>query len=703
MGTLTFKVTLNAGRGQQVSMNIIGTNLNIDYGDGTTTTQEPNTTGIEEQHSFSNSNGSTEKTWTVTVTGNITGLGNQFLNSGGYAITEITLPEGLQTIDTRCLTGVGGEEIIIPSTVTSIGSYFLYTSSVKKVIFLTRNLTTIGGSFLYNNSQIKTIKLPEGLLSLDGQYSFNGCTGLKTLEVPSTFQGFPNPAVAFKNVQLETLRFNNGPISNPPINENTKIIVPLNRLQDFINHSSYPNDESRYDYYGTNISSAVYVSGKHMADKLMERGVTASADDGLTTLANKILQIPGIPNHQEIVSLRFNDDNNIKGSRPEQVPFKLSTNGELVAGCLLPMDKNGPTTHILGYPDGVRYIVEVPDKDQNNNSLTYEWETYPVPEGYVLQKPELNDNTFMFNGLFEHRIRLNITDIDGMALDSSDIVSISVKMNADYSPDGTEKTLTKSDFTISGEYIFTSVEGFAYQSFKQLWTNVTIELDLTKYITPISQSLSVTKQSNGDTLASKTIIAQPALPKDTYIKSNMRGQGQSARMFYGYLSDENDNPVEDKTITISYDDFGGGSLTATTGKCGFFSASQGGQSGLGVNTVTVTISFDGDSKYNGCTKTMTISTMDDINLMKKSTIRGGVDNDTLTIKISCVDTENLTSIIIDEWTVELYDEQDQYITSLTESNNTYTAPSTPCTIKAVYDGNCEELYSSAEKTFTIGE
>lgn len=288
MSTLTFKITLNAGRGQQVSMNIIGTNLNIDYGDGTTTTQEPNTTGIEEQHGFSNSNGSTEKTWTVTVTGNITGLGYQFLYGGGSRVTEITLPEGLQTIDSWCLYRIPAEEIIIPSTVTSIGAYFLSQSSVKRVIFLTKNLTTIGGSFLCNNTQIGTIKLPEGLVSLDGQYSFHGCTGLKTLEVPSTFEWFPNPLVAFRNVQLETLKFNNGPISNPPINENTKIIVPLSKLQEFINHSSYPNERERYDVFGKNLSEKVYVLGVHLAENLQDKNIGASANDGLTTLANKI-------------------------------------------------------------------------------------------------------------------------------------------------------------------------------------------------------------------------------------------------------------------------------------------------------------------------------------------------------------------------------------------------------------------------------
>ena len=192
--------------------------------------------------------------------------------------------------------------------------------------------------------------------------------------------------------------------------------------------------------------------------------------------------------------------------------------------------------------------------------------------------------------------------------------------------------------------------------------------------------------------------------KDTYIESNMRGAGQNARMFYGYLLDENDNPLENKTITISVDDFGGSSITTTTGKCGYFQESQGGQNGMGasVKTVTATISFEGDSEYNGCIKTMTILTVDDITMMKTSAISGNVNNDILTItKVSYVDTQ-MGPVDIEDWTVELYDEQDQYITSLTESNNTYTPPSTPCTIKAVYDVNCAERIAYTQKTFIIG-
>lgn len=286
MNTLTFKITLNSGSSSTKWINIIGTNLTIDYGDGTTTTQEPNADGIGESHSWSCPNGTPSLTWTITITGNITGLGDNCLMLGSN-VYDVALPEGLLSIGNYCLNYVSGEKLIIPSTVTSIGYRFLLNSSVKNVIFLTKNLTTIGVEVLSNNTSLNSVKLPEGLKTL-GMYSFESCTGLKTLEVPSTLTTFPNLTYSFTNVQLDTLKMNGGPISRPPINENTKIIVPLNKLQDFINHSSYPNERERYDVFGKNLSEKVYVLGMHLAENLQDKNIIANANEGLTTLAEKI-------------------------------------------------------------------------------------------------------------------------------------------------------------------------------------------------------------------------------------------------------------------------------------------------------------------------------------------------------------------------------------------------------------------------------
>ena len=339
-----------------------------------------------------------------------------------------------------------------------------------------------------------------------------------------------------------------------------------------------------------NISRAVYNLGELLAEKLQDMGVNASADDGLTTLANKILDINGIK-YDNYIAYVINESDST--DIPSQIPFQLKLNGELVTGGLWPQNTN-TTINVGAYENIPSINVQVPLYDLDGNVLSYDWETVDIS-----------------------------------------------KFNVPY----------------------------------RIYKN----------------------NDNKIGLHFKTV-------KDTYIESNMRGAGQNARMFYGYLLDENDNPLENKTITISVDDFGGSSITTTTGKCGYFQESQGGQNGMGasVKTVTATISFEGDSEYNGCIKTMTILTVDDITMMKTSAISGNVNNDILTItKVSYVDTQ-MGPVDIEDWTVELYDEQDQYITSLTESNNTYTPPSTPCTIKAVYDVNCAERIAYTQNTFIIG-
>ena len=63
MSTMTFKVTLTSGSGANKQINIIGTNLTIDYGDGTTTTQDPNADGINESHGWSCPTGTPSLTW----------------------------------------------------------------------------------------------------------------------------------------------------------------------------------------------------------------------------------------------------------------------------------------------------------------------------------------------------------------------------------------------------------------------------------------------------------------------------------------------------------------------------------------------------------------------------------------------------------------------------------------------------------------
>lgn len=440
MNTLTFKIVLdeNSSATQTKRIHIIGTNIQIDYGDGTTTIQEPNTERIDENHTWTRPAGAQSVTWNITITGNITGLGDECLMLGSN-VYDVALPEGLLSIGNYCLNYVSGEKLIIPSTVTSIGYRFLLNSSVKNVIFLTKNLATIGINLLANNTNLNSVKLPEGLKTLS-MYSFESCTGLKTLEVPSTLTSFPNLTYSFTNVQLETLKMGGGPINNPPITENTKIIVPLGKLQDFLNHSSYPNDESRYDIYGKNLSEKIYVLGTHLAENLQDKNITANANEGLTTLANKMHNIDA-PNYKELTyELIWNDNDNEYGFRPSQFPTLLLANNEVIGGCLLPQDD------MTSIQNKYSYTTQVPESDLNGEEITYMWEPLMSPSAYTKQDTS-SQNTHTTTMQIKNRRRLMIEPMYQSGESAIDAI-IDICGKVTNNDDNSEQTIQFSDFKL---------------------------------------------------------------------------------------------------------------------------------------------------------------------------------------------------------------------------------------------------------------
>lgn len=447
MNTLIFKVTLPNNVGTNLSIDIIGTNLHVDWGDGTTTTQEPNTERIQETRWLDNFTSSTVtvsnfKSWTVTITGDITGVGTNCFKMGGGHVTEIILPEGLETIESYGLRYINAEKVIIPSTVTNIDIYFLYQSGVKEVVFLTKNLTTIKRYLLHSATQVEYVKLPEGLISFDySKKNFYNCPSLKTLEVPSTLMVFPESHNEnFVNVQLETLKMHGGPIDNPPITENTKIVVRLSKLQDFLNHSSYPNERERYDIFGKNLSEKIYVLGTHLAENLQDKNIVANANEGLTTLANKIHDIDA-PNYKELTyELIWNDNDNEYGFRPSQFPTLLLANNEVIGGCLLPQDD------MTNIQNKYSYTTQVPESDLNGEEITYTWEPLMSHSAYTKQDTSSQD-THTTTMKIKNIRRLMIEpryESGGSAID----VIIDIYGQVTNDDDDSERTIQFSDFKL---------------------------------------------------------------------------------------------------------------------------------------------------------------------------------------------------------------------------------------------------------------
>lgn len=357
MSTITAKVDFSPWAQIELPLeNINGTNIQVDWGDGSPIETFVNGTGYATH--FYRDNYTYDYKYEIIITGNITGLGDSAFRSRYYV--EVKLSEGITTIGNYCFRDSKIEQLTIPKTVTSIGDQFnCNNTSLKTLTINGNNLTTIGTDFCFGTSSLATLKLADSITNI-GLRAFSLCASLKEFTVPLNLTGFSTYFLQSSSLDL-TLKFNNGPISNPPINENTKIIVPLSKLQEFLNHPSYPNERDRYGVYGKNLSEKIYALGEEMALNLTNKGVNASADDGLTTLANKIDDIsPNIPRViieddtvTDFADLRFTF---VFPKNCRKIRDNALTYWENLKHCILP---EGPSSIEFGAFAGCSNLVEI--------------------------------------------------------------------------------------------------------------------------------------------------------------------------------------------------------------------------------------------------------------------------------------------------------------------------------------------------------
>ena len=78
-------------------------------------------------------------------------------------------------------------EVVIPDSVTSLGSYVFYNSYNLKKIVLSKNITSIPEGTFYGCSSLESITIPDGVTSV-GAAAFYNCHGLKSITVPSSLK-----------------------------------------------------------------------------------------------------------------------------------------------------------------------------------------------------------------------------------------------------------------------------------------------------------------------------------------------------------------------------------------------------------------------------------------------------------------------------------------------------------------------------------
>lgn len=161
-------------------------------------------------------------------------------------------------------------------------------------------------------TNVEEVILPSTLTSIGTEFC-RDCTSLKQATMKSRVMPTAS-GVAFTNCS------------------NYKIFVPSRLLNEYISNNKYPSSEEYYDIYEESIAGKVYLLGKKLAENLSNQNITANANEGLTTLANKIHDIDA-PNYKELTyELIWNDNDNEYGFRPSQFPTLLLANNEVIGG-----------------------------------------------------------------------------------------------------------------------------------------------------------------------------------------------------------------------------------------------------------------------------------------------------------------------------------------------------------------------------------
>ena len=143
---------------------------------------------------------------------------------GAYAFEEnqrlrdVTITDGVKTIERSAFKGAGVETVIMPDSVTSIGELAFHNSKSLSEITLSKNLKEIPDYIFYNCSSLSEVEIPASVKKI-GLSILSGCESLEkvTIKSPeltsissSAFSGTPDDVEfdvetnAIKNMLIDT-------------------------------------------------------------------------------------------------------------------------------------------------------------------------------------------------------------------------------------------------------------------------------------------------------------------------------------------------------------------------------------------------------------------------------------------------------------------------------------------------------------------
>lgn len=325
---LIIKVETNQTNGMEVSeLNLDGSNITIDWGDSTIDDYSDN---IEHEYDE-------EGEYTITITG-MSGILNGLLY-GIRNVVEVIIPNNITSLPSNVFEACSNlEKVVLPNGISSIGSRFCYDCPNLVELNLPDGLENIGTYFLYmcgldevifpygisaikprtlNGSNVSNVVIPKSVTSI-GDYAFQDCRNLSYIEIPNSVESIG--ALFGKGSSLTTIKFHS---ETPPTigsnflngNDNCSIHIPEGSRDAYLNASNYPSDSARYVEYPT-LKYKLETLGKLMASNLAKQFVSASWDEGLTTLANKIQDIELNNMTGFLADIGFYDQDSWNGTPP---------------------------------------------------------------------------------------------------------------------------------------------------------------------------------------------------------------------------------------------------------------------------------------------------------------------------------------------------------------------------------------------------
>lgn len=303
---LIIKIEANQTNGMRVSeLRLDGSNITIDWGDSTIDDYSESTESIEYEYDE-------EGEYTITITG-VSEIQNGLLDAIRNVV-EVIIPNNITSLPTNVFKGCSNlEKVVLPNGISSIGYGFCYDCPNLVELNLPDGLEDIGAYFLYGcgldevvfpyglstirtgallGSNVSNVVIPKSVTSIE-DYAFQDCQNLSYIEIPNSVKSIG--ALFGKGSSLTTIKFCS---ETPPTmgvglvngNFDCSFHVPEGSHVNYMNTAGYPPTPKRYVEYPT-LKYKLETLGKLMASNLAKQFVSASWDEGLTTLANKVSDI----------------------------------------------------------------------------------------------------------------------------------------------------------------------------------------------------------------------------------------------------------------------------------------------------------------------------------------------------------------------------------------------------------------------------